>query len=332
MPFMAGVRLYLNFEAVRNQSVSNARHHHYLSQCYLKGFTQGNAKKSKLAVIDLEAKKMFETIPRNVGGIRDFNRVEIEGVDPNIIEKMQSDFEGQVATALKQLQRDIDFSDGVKNLVLNFIAMLTIRTPEMREHLAKPQIESAKRMMAMSLESEERWQAQIDKIKNETGKDLSDGFTYDQMKKFVEGQEYKLEIKQEHQIHIELMGMERILELLHFRNWKLIIAKEDAGEFITTDNPVCLSWQYPEKVPSYMSPGFGLKNTMVYFPLTKKLALLGEFDREDGISEANKQLVAMLNSKIIANSYKRIFASKCNFNYIAVGHQLVKGNKLLKKD
>ncbi len=67
--------------------MSVSRHHHYLSQCYLKGFTQGSSKKSKLTVIDLKEKKRFEIIPRNVGGMRDFNRVEIEGVDPEVVEK-----------------------------------------------------------------------------------------------------------------------------------------------------------------------------------------------------------------------------------------------------
>jgi hypothetical protein len=69
----------------------------------LKGFTQGNSKKSKLTVIDLKELKKFETIPRNVGGMRDFNRVEIDGIDPEIIEKQQSEFESKVAHALKNI-------------------------------------------------------------------------------------------------------------------------------------------------------------------------------------------------------------------------------------
>ncbi|MFZ3064317.1 MAG: DUF4238 domain-containing protein [Nitrospirota bacterium] len=67
-----------------------ARHHHYLSQCYLKGFTKGDSKKSKLTVIDFREKKLFETTPRNVGGIRDFNRIDIEAIDQNALEKSLS--------------------------------------------------------------------------------------------------------------------------------------------------------------------------------------------------------------------------------------------------
>jgi hypothetical protein len=80
-----------------------ARHHHYLSQCYLKGFTDGGSKKSKLITFDLPEKRHFPTIPRNVGGIRDFNRINIAGYDQNALENSLGEFEGVVAKALKDL-------------------------------------------------------------------------------------------------------------------------------------------------------------------------------------------------------------------------------------
>ncbi|WP_256026020.1 MULTISPECIES: DUF4238 domain-containing protein [Enterobacteriaceae] len=49
--------------------MSVARHHHFLSQCYLKGFTSNGGKKSKLTVIDLKERKTFESNTRNVGGL-----------------------------------------------------------------------------------------------------------------------------------------------------------------------------------------------------------------------------------------------------------------------
>mgnify|MGYP002151931929 FL=1 len=189
---------------------------------------------------------------------------------------------------------------------------------------------TVKRMMAMALESKERWESQVEQIKTDTGEDISNGATYDEMKEFFESQEYEVKVKQEHQIHMELNGMQRITELLHMRNWVLVKTGEQTGEFITTDNPVCLSWHNPESVPPFASPGFGLKNTMVYFPVSKNLALIGEFDRKDEQLNANKNLVAILNSKIIANSYQRVFASKTNFNYIAKGGAKKTGATLLQ--
>lgn len=311
--------------------MSTSRHHHYLSQCYLKGFTQGNSKKSKLTAINLKEKKKFETIPRNVGGMRDFNRVEIDGVDPEIVEKNQSEFEGKVATALKILGETFDFYGETKDLILELIGMLAIKSPEMREHLAKPQIEIAKKMMAMSLDSKERWESQMKQAEAESGTDISNGNTYEEMKEFFDRQEYTVTVKQEHKIHMELIGMQYITELLHMRNWTLIKASIESGEFITTDNPVSLTWHYPERVPGFMSPGFGLKETMVYFPISKSLALVGKFDRKDNVMVAKKSLVAILNSKIIANSYQRVFSSKCNFYYVAKSGETKSAHCLLKR-
>jgi len=79
----------------------------------------------------------------------------------------------------------------------------------------------------------------------------------------------------------------------------------------------------------FFSPGFGLQDTMVYFPVSKKLALIGEFDGANGVRPANKYPVAILNSKVIANSYQRVLASRSNFNYIAKGGSMQLGNTLL---
>lgn len=308
--------------------MSTSRHHHYLSQCYLKGLTQGSAKNSKLTVLDLKSKKKFETTPRNVGGMRDFNRVEIDGVDPEIVEKTQSAFEGKAATALKKLEETSDFSGETKDVILELIGMLAIKSPEVREHFSKPQVQIAKHIMSMTFESKERWESQVAQIKRETGEDISIGKTFEEMKGLFERGAFEISVSKEHQIHMELLGMQRITELLHLRNWIILKTGDGSGEFITTDNPVSLTWHNPASAP-FGSPGFGLPETMVYFPVSKNLALVGEFDREDGVKAANKQLVAILNSKIIANSYQRILASKSNFNYIAKGGAMQLGNTLL---
>ncbi|WP_321837365.1 DUF4238 domain-containing protein [Pseudomonas kulmbachensis] len=308
--------------------MSTSRHHHYLPQCYLKGFTQGSAKKSKLLVLDLKSNKKFESTPRNVGGMRDFNRVEINGIDPEIIEKTQSAFESKAATALRKLEETFDFSGETKDVILELIGMLAIKSPEMREHLAKPQAQIANQIMAMTFESKDRWESQVTQIKQDTGEDISGGKAFEEMKGLFEQGAFEVSVSKEHQIHVELLGMQRITELLHQRNWLVLKTGDETGEFITTDNPVSLTFHDPALFP-FMSPGFGLPDTMVYFPVSKNLALVGEFGGEDGVKTTSKNLVAKLNSKIIANSYQRVFASKSSFNYIAKGGAMQLGNKLV---
>lgn len=72
---------------------------------------------------------------------------------------------------------------------------------------------------------------------------------------------------------------------------QLYFVPGDYGEFITTSRPVVIAYIDPERVPLYLrhSPGFGLKNTEVYFPLTKHALLIGRWDGDEKtISPANR--------------------------------------------
>ncbi len=309
-----------------------ARHHHYLSQCYLKGFTKGKAKKSKLTVIDFKERKRFETIPRNVGGIRDFNRIDIEGVDPNAIESALSEFEGQAASALKKLEETLDFSGKTQDLILNLIALIGVRSPERREHIRQFEAEVIERIMGLSLESKERWGAQEAKRKEKDPGYVSN-ITYEELREFFDSKEYKITLTTEHHIRNEMIMIEAILPCLYGRNWVLVRSTKETGPFVTTDNPVSLTWNEPEKIPPFYraSPGFGMSDTQVYFPVSQDIALIGEFDRENKILEASPMLVAVLNTKMLHNTYKQIYSPKIGFHFLSNNGEILDGIKILSE-
>jgi hypothetical protein len=309
-----------------------ARHHHYLSQCYLKGFTKGHAKKSKLSVIDFKQRKYFETTPRNVGGIRDFNRIEIDGVDQNQLESDLSRFEGEAATALNRLRENRDFSGETKEIILNLIALLAVRSPERREHMRQFHEQVAEKIMGMIHASKERWESQVAQLKKANPEYKSD-VTYDQAKEFFDGKQYTIDVAREHHIGAEFIQIDAILPCLLARNWLLLSTDSRTGPFITTDWPVNLSWKEPEKIPPFYraSPGFGLKGTEVYFPVSQELALIGEFDGSEGFLEANEGLVAVLNSKMLFNLYSQMYSPKIGFNFFGKNNEILSGKALLRE-
>ncbi|WP_280554734.1 DUF4238 domain-containing protein [Halomonas sp. 25-S5] len=308
-----------------------ARHHHYLSQCYLKGFTKGGAKKSKLTVIDFKENKRFETIPRNVGGIRDFNRIDIEGVEQNALEKSLSQFEGEAASALRNLEENLHFEGETRILILNLIALLAIRSPEMREHWRQCHAQIAERVMDLSLATKERWESQLRQMK-ESGKEVSDDITYEEIKRFHESKEYDITVAREHHIHMEFVGVDAILPYLDSRNWLLIKVTEESGPFITTDNPVNITWKEPDKIPLFYrnSPGYGMRGTQVYFPVSRNLALIGEFDGPEGIIDGNRELVSALNYKMLIFTYKQVYCPKIGFYFRGADGAPLEGTQVLK--
>ncbi len=309
-----------------------ARHHHYLSQCYLKGFTKGRAKKSKLVVFDIKESKSFETIPRNVGGIRDFNRIDIEGIDQNQLEKDLSDFEGKAATALKKLEETKEFTGEVRELIIYLIALIAVRSPERREHMRQFEAKVMDKIMGLALQSKEHWESQMRQMQEENPEYKSD-VSYEDIKEYFDSKEYTIEFAREHHIHMEMVQVDAILPYLDARNWVLVEASSDTGPFITCDNPVCLSWKEPENVPAIYrrSPGFGLTGTQVYFPVSQDLVLMGEFETEDDVVRGTEELVALCNSTILHNFYNQIYAPRPGFKFYGENGMILEGTRILRE-
>ena len=132
---------------------------------------------------------------------------------------------------------------------------------------------------------------------------------------------------------MENIGIQSILPFLDDRNWLKIRSNNDSGPFITTDNPVNLTWNEPEKVPFFIrkSPGFGMKDTRVYFPISKSLAIVGEFDGPDGVIDGTRELVAAFNSGMLMYSYKQVYAPNIGFYYLGKDGNILEGNRILNE-
>ncbi len=90
----------------------------------------GSGKQCRLTVANIAEKNYFETNPHNVGGVRDFNRVNIAGFKPDVLEGMLANFEGQVATALRRVAESRKFEGDDRVCILNLLALLAVRSPQ----------------------------------------------------------------------------------------------------------------------------------------------------------------------------------------------------------
>lgn len=309
-----------------------ARQHHYLSQCYLKGFTAGGSKNSKLLVFDFNDKKTFETKPRNVGGVRDFNRIDLPDVAPDALETALSAFETNIASAISRVVRGGAFADEDKDYIIHLIALIALRSPQMRENFRRFFADIAQMMVEASLATKERWEGICADAARE-GVDLGAGTDYEVLRDFVRGKDYKIDFAREYKIGLEFKGVDSILPFLYARKWLLTRATESSGPFITTDAPVSLTWRHPDEVPVMFrsSPGHGMKDTLLYFPLSKDVALIGEFDGRDGEVNASKRLVTMLNTRALMHFHKQVYAPGLGFNFLAKDGELADGKRLMRE-
>ncbi|ECO2987081.1 hypothetical protein ABI58_11025 [Salmonella enterica subsp. enterica serovar Salford] len=305
--------------------MNEARHHHYLSQCYLRGFTKNGGVKSKLTALDIKKKKAFETSTRNVGGIRDFNRLDIEGFDPNILESSLAEFEGSVATELKKLSQGAPFSGNTKDTIISFISLLAVRTPAMREHMTSQITPIIEMIARMSIATQERYENAISEIENSTGNAIASNVSYETVRDFVESGNYNISLKREFLIAAEIQVSKAIEEALDRRSWRMFRSTLTSGSFVTTDNPVHLMWNDDREGV----PDFGLLDTSVLFPVSKDLILLGDYNGVEGVFDTDDKLAAYFNSKSIFHAVERVFSSDLTFNYIDANGDVKQGKKLI---
>jgi hypothetical protein len=307
-----------------------SRNHHYIPQCYLRGFSKNGGKKSMLTVLDLEKKNFFETSTRNIGAVRDFNRVEIKGKNPDFLENSLSGFEGQTASAIKNISATERFEGNDKIAILNLIALLAIRTPNVRENRRMNHEILIKRTMDIALSSNKRYESFRKNMAND-GEIYSESITYEDVKQFHENGRYIIELPSEIHIQTEFASIDTVLPYLFQRKWLLFSAKnQDPLNFITTDRPVVLNWCNPQNVGKAIRnyPGYGLNDTEVIFPISKSLFLHGEFDGHEGTRYADDRLIACMNTKMIMSAYKQVYSSTRRFLFLADDFSIQTGNKL----
>lgn len=294
------------------------KHHHYIPQFYLRGFLPTGQKKPALTVIDLKERRIFQTGTQVIGVIHDFNRIEAEGVLPDSLENRLSFFEGPVASALKELEEKRTFVDKpIFDTIINFIAFLAIRHPLVRTNVANSQASLTKMILASILADKERYESTLRKARQD-GVDIEEYISYEEMKEFFDSDECHVVVPNESHIDMEFKGIDTILPYLFGRGWILLVAAENAGQFVTCDRPVILEWKHPESVPPFYRhrPGFGLKDIRVIFPVSQNIAMIGEFDTPNKVIVAKRKLVSRVNSEVIRFARSQVYAPDLSFGFI----------------
>jgi hypothetical protein len=291
-----------------------ARRHHYRSQFYLGGFTPSGSKDDQLTVIGLDDARVFVTSAVNLAVKRDFNRIDNEGVDPDVLERMLSETEGLMADALVQLHEGKPFEGAVKNALINMVAFFAVRSPQWREFWAKLKATFAKQKLREALASPEAWAAHVQQVRKH-GIHLSVD-DYEALKRYDAEHDIEVIPTREANIRTELMVVEELVPWLWERSWLICEATEETGPFITGDHPVSLNWSGRTEVPLLFqdSPGFGQRETRITFPLSKRLALIGEFDGREGWATAPIPLVAAVNGFTFRNAHHQLYAPSLAFS------------------
>jgi hypothetical protein len=293
-----------------------ARRHHYVSQCYLKVFAP-DRDKPKLFVIDLKEHRCFgRTSPTNVAAERDFHRIEADGLPPDALEMMFSDFESDLSQALDRViaSRSIANEDD-RALLLNFIGLCAVKSPSHREGLRSVHEQIAKRILLLATETRERWESQI-LLAKQNGELADDADPdYERVRDFIRRDRYTINLGTPYHLDVEMQAFDSILPYIFGRKWILVKAPLNTTGFITSDHPVCLISAELAKRGGSSRPGLGCKRTHLVFPISNELAMIGAFEFADREIDADKLFMAQINGVIVAHAQRQIYARDNDFVY-----------------
>lgn len=284
-----------------------ARNHHFVPQGYLGGFTEVGTREGRLFVSDLVSRSVFQTKPRNVGAKRDFNRIEADGHDPDILERQLGEFEGRAISIIRRIQANGELpADEELSYVVNLMALLVVRNPKSRRSMNTARRHTV-HVIGDMLTSDRRL------FEDHFAKAKEDGFvrqdaevSFETMRKFIEDDQCTLTVSTSESLLLELGGFENALRLLGSRYWSLVTAAADAPDFVTCDHPVTLVFKDPKRGGPI---GYGLPQTEVSFPLNTRQTLLGVL--EDPLSprlEARAEQVAGINSRTVYHADRQVYS------------------------
>jgi hypothetical protein len=286
--------------------------HHYVPQFYLRNFADGIARQARVAFFDEETRRLEHTLVRNVGSKRYFNRVEVEGQDPDYLENALAELEGQIAGPLAEVIAAREFpSDDHFTYVMNLAALISVRNPGMRGQMEQFHQGVAEKTLGLILSSKDLWEHQTQKMR-EDGIELNSDVTYDSMKRFRDEKKYTINIDQTHLIGVELEMVQHVLEALANRNW--CFARAPYGsQYITSDAPVVLEWSNDQDFGPMASPGHGLPGTVLIFPISSDVLMIGSFEQSPERLDHTEAQVTSVNTIVARNSRRQIYARNDQF-------------------
>lgn len=304
-----------------------SKKHHYIPQFFLKSFARKEGKKYIIYVFDKQNLNKFTNSVDNIGYIKNFHTIEVDGEDSDFIEKAHNEiyerkYSIQYRNILKRLEKvrqDINVLNCLSNeryveIYLNerlpdkekifisfLLAYFIVRGKKWREFGE----ESFKRMEELMREAGKAYKVDNieENIKNEIG--VIEGVKYAQLQSTFDGKE-----------------IEKFANYFYKHTWNIGFNMTD-DYFYTSDNVHALTTFWKEQ-PAWMGVGYITPGNIVVFPLSPKICI-NMYDplylEKENINILDNDYVKLygkdvkaINNQMILSSIDQIYSIDGNWN------------------
>jgi hypothetical protein len=317
------------------------RQHHILPAFYLAGFTDTGTKDGTLHVFDYARKRSYTSKPEKVARERDFYRLYKPDLYDYAIEKDLGALESRLAPVLRHVTETDLASPQELGTLLSLAANIYVRGRRALERAYLALEEQMRSGLKDGTLTAEAWEEVRELLRLE-GEDSAARVTYEEARRRIQEDEAWSPIAPRDYVVARLADLNKLIldalmpDTSEDHIWSLAVANPDAGDFITSDSPLCwmsaLPWEPGhKKVESIETPGpsdsLHDSSTTVSFPLNKKLALITRsYDRgvkERGFRyEAIAEVVAWVNARTQLASFGTLYSPSELFWLLGPGNKM----------
>lgn len=294
--------------------MSDPRKHHKVPATYLSGFSETGTEDGKLAIYDLSGRRFRNFAkPKEIAHQRDYYRLDVEeGKDPYALEKAFGSIEGEIRRIIQNVEtaKSLPKDDDI-GILISFVALQAARTDHIRHKLGTFESEIGTFLLEMIANDRKKFDAVIGKVTPEAESTDED---YERFRDFVD-KGMKLEVTRNRHLENLVTVFDSISKLLAHRHWGVACAPV-GHHFITSDNPVALTWENPNDWKQMGSPGFGLPGTMVLMTLNKNLALMGSLEKPlPPWLQVTPYIVSYINFEVVHYAQVEIYSPTDDFTW-----------------
>lgn len=285
--------------------MSTPKRHHYLSEFYLKGFSQEN----RIWVFDRETRKTRLDNPHNTAVISHYYTIrEQDGSLNTEVESMLSIIEGLAVDVIQKLDDYQEITESEKQNLAIFIGLLRVRVPQFEQILKDIFDANAKSIIEVGLATPERVKSIIENNKDKIS-DSSD-INPEELTEFVNRGEYKVIPHRHYMIASMLKCGLYLAHYLWQMDWFILHAQND-NTLITTDAP------FTVLAPAHMTHPYRYGISLIkpgavkLVPLSKTctLAMVDRGDRLIHRELANNQ-VRMHNEILTSQCHRLVIGAE----------------------
>lgn len=271
---------------------SAPRHHHFVPQFYLSGFSVANSADGDLYVCDQQQVKSWKSSPKQAAHQRDFYAIDAgpDG-DAMAVEKALSVLESRWSIIVRDViqQRTIPDGESFGDLMM-FIALMAVRVKRIRKVLSDF-TDRVSKAEIFAICSTEEGRAHFRNFLVEQGFTVSDE-EFEDLISYGRSGCFSVDFEKTWHIQQIIQMASYLGPILSLRKWVLWPVEDTAPDLICSDSPVAPTWV----VPTAGSPAFGTPNTIVSIPLNRRLALVSLLEVQLPAKLLDREAVAALNS------------------------------------